>query len=52
MLNQWLYHNVGLQYLEPNTKSEGVVTTHPLVAYVAKSSLVSWRLGSYSGPSW
>jgi len=25
MLNQWLYYTI--QYLEPNTKSKGVVTT-------------------------
>ena len=34
-----------MQYLEPNTKSKGVVTTPPpLVADVAKSSLVAWGL--------
>ena len=43
MLNQSLYYTIGLPYLEPNTKSEGVVTT-PFVADVAKSSLVAWRL--------
>jgi len=36
MLNQWLYHT--LQYLEPNTKSRGVVT---LVSDVTITSLVA-----------
>ena len=39
MLNQWLYYTI--QYLEPNTKSKGVVTTHPLVAGVTINSLVA-----------
>ena len=39
MLNQWLYYTI--QYLEPNTKSKGVVTTPPLVAYVTINSLVA-----------
>ena len=40
MLNQWLYYTI--QYLEPNTKSRGVVvTTHPLVAGVTINSLVA-----------
>jgi len=41
MLNQSLYYN--MQYLETNTNSKGAVTT-PLVADVAKNSLVTWRL--------
>jgi len=39
MLNQWLYYTI--QYLEPNTKSKGVVTTFPLVADVTINSLVA-----------
>ena len=42
MLNQSLYYTI--QYLEPNTKSEAGVVTTPLVADVAKSILVAWRL--------
>jgi len=34
MLNQSLYYTI--QYLEPNTKSKGVVTCPPLVADVTK----------------
>ena len=39
MLNQSLFYT--LQYLEPNTKSKGVVTTTPLVANVTINSLVA-----------
>jgi len=39
MLNQSLYYTT--QYLEPNTKYKGEVTTIPLVADVANSSLVA-----------
>src|SRR6218665_2362866 len=39
MLNQSLYYTT--QYLEPNTKSRGMVTTHPLVAGVTINSLVA-----------
>ena len=40
MLNQWLYYTI--QYLEPNTKSKGVVTSlSPLVADVTINSLVA-----------
>src|SRR6218665_539605 len=46
MLNQWLYYTI--QYLEHNTKSKGVVTTHPLVAGVTINSLVALRLIDYS----
>ena len=38
MLNQRLYYTI--QYLEPNTKSKGVVTP-PLVADVTINSLVA-----------
>ena len=46
-MNQWLYHTI--QYFEPNTKSKGVVTTHPLVADATINSLVAWRLNLLTG---
>ena len=39
MLNQSLYYTI--QYLEPNIKSKGVITTPAFVADVAKNSLVA-----------
>ena len=40
MLNQRVYYTI--QYLEPNTKSMGVITTRPpLVADVTINSLVA-----------
>ena len=39
MLNQSLYYTV--KYLEPNTKSKGVVLTTPLVADVTINSLAA-----------
>ena len=44
MLNQKLYYTI--QYLEPNTKSKGVVTTRPLGSRCHNKYLGSLKVNS------